>query len=435
MKPFHFLLLFSLSVLTSVYSSLLKVDVSAKGAILMNSETGAILYEKNAHTPLYPASTTKIITALYALEKKGHALDEMVLASQDAVSAVPPHIRRASDGKHPPYRLEFGGTHMGIKTGEELSLRTLIYGMMLMSGNDAANVIAQHVSGNVPQFLNEVNEFIRSKGCSKTTLYTPHGLPHPDHKTTAYELAFLTRIAMQNPQFREVVKTVRATRPQTKMQPESPIAQLNALLKKGKFYYPKAIGVKTGYTVSGGYTLVAAAEDEKRKLIAVVLGCDQLEQRYRDAISLFEAAFNETRVARVLFSKNFDLFNCSLKGGKTLLEAQLEEDLVLHYYPSEEPIFKPVVEWSIPPFPIVAGAEVGQVKIIAHDGAVLFSAPVFAAKQVESTWAYDIGLYWESAKRWIWNHIAMWMALLGVLVVASTYLKFHCPKKRKRAKN
>src|SRR6267154_1991895 len=248
---FYFLAFSSLQA-----SSSLKVEVSAKGALLMNAETGAVLWEKNARIPLYPASTTKMITALYALEKKGMALDELVTASYDAVATVHPNVRRASNGQHPPYRLEFGGTHMGIKAGETLSFRTLIYGLMLASGNDAANVIAQHISGNVSAFMEELNRFVRKKGCLNTVLHTPHGLPHPEHKSSAYDLAILACESLKNPFFREVVKTTQYIRPQTNKQPESMLYQHNALVKPGRFYYPKAIGIKTGYTLSGGYTMV-----------------------------------------------------------------------------------------------------------------------------------------------------------------------------------
>ena len=145
-------------------SARFKVDVSAKGAVLMNAETGAILWEKNAHTPLYPSSTTKLITALYALEKKGNAFEALVTASYDAVAAVHPSVRRSPQGKHPPYRLEFGGTHIGLKAGEILPLRALMYGLMLNSGNDAANWIAEYVSGSVPAFMEELNRFVGKKG-------------------------------------------------------------------------------------------------------------------------------------------------------------------------------------------------------------------------------------------------------------------------------
>src|SRR3989304_627075 len=150
----------------------LNVEVSAKSAILINADTGAPLFEKNAHLPCYPASITKVATALYTLEKKSSYLDEVVTAPLDAIATVSPVARRQS-GKPPAYRLEFGGTHIGIKAGEELSLRVLLYGLMLPSGNDAANVISHHVSGSIPTFMEEMNSFIRAKGCNETVFYTP----------------------------------------------------------------------------------------------------------------------------------------------------------------------------------------------------------------------------------------------------------------------
>lgn len=412
----------------------LKVDMSAKAAILINEETGAVLYEKNAHTPLYPASITKVITALYALEKKGHALDEEVIASHDAVSTVHPHIRRAHQKGHPPYRLEFGGTHIGIKAGEALNLRTLLYGLMLASGNDAANVIAQHVSGSVPQFMNELNAYVKAKGCKNTVLFTPHGLPHPDHKTTAYDMAKLTRIALQYPVFRDVVKTVAYTRPQTNKQSESVFHQHNALVKPGKFYYPKATGVKTGYTTAGGYTLVASAEDENRKLIAVLLGYEQLQERYKDAIALFEAAFNEPKVTRTLFSKEFDLFSCPIRGGKRPLQATIPTDLVLSYYPSEEPQFNASIEWNSIELPIEPGKLVGQIRITSvPKGKVLVQMPLFATQHVEATFYHRLELLWLECKRGIGQKTGWLMGGLGIALIAFVFYRFH-PRQKKKHK-
>src|SRR3990167_1013112 len=120
----------------------LHCNIQAPIAILINADNGKILYAKNADTLCYPASTTKIATALYALHQKGHNLEEKGSSSFESLATVSSPIRRTS-GKHPSYRLEFGGTHMGIKVGEELSLKTLLYGLLLQSGNDAANVLAE----------------------------------------------------------------------------------------------------------------------------------------------------------------------------------------------------------------------------------------------------------------------------------------------------
>ncbi|MBS0652785.1 MAG: D-alanyl-D-alanine carboxypeptidase [Verrucomicrobia bacterium] len=413
----------------------LKVDMSAKAAILINEETGAVLYEKNAHTPLYPASITKVITALYALEKKGNALEEEVIATHDAVSAVHPHIRRAQHKGHPPYRLEFGGTHIGIKAGEALTLRTLLYGLMLASGNDAANVIAQHVSGSVPQFMNELNAYVKAKGCKDTILFTPHGLPHPDHKTTAYDMAKLTRIALQYPIFREVVKAVKFPRPQTNKQVESEFHQHNALVKPGKFYYPKATGVKTGYTTAGGYTLVASAEDENRKLIAVLLGYEQLQERYKDAIALFEAAFNEPKVARTLFSKEFDLFSCAVKGGKKPLQAAIPADLVLSYYPSEEPQFNASIEWNALDLPIEPGKLVGQIRVTSiPKGKTLVQMPLFSTQLVEATLSYRLELAWQECKRAMGQKMGLLMGAMGIALISFSFYLFYPRRKKKKSR-
>ncbi len=406
--------------------SSIKVDVSAQSAILMNAETGAVLFEKNAHTPMYPASTTKVFTAVYALQKKGHALDEMVTASHDAVVCVHPHIRRAS---HPAYRLEFGGTHMGIKVGEVLPFRTLIYGLMLNSGNDAANVIAEHVSGDIPTFISELNQFIKEKGCAKTTLFTPHGLPHEEHKSTAYDLAILAKEALGIPFLREVMRTNECVRPETNKQPQSVLRQHNALVKPGKFYYPKAVGLKTGYTIGAGYTLVAAAEDQERKLIAVVLGCEKIEDRYRDAIALFEAGFHEKKASRTLFSKGFDVFAKAVEGGKAPLQAYLPQDLVLEYFPSEEPAFKTAILWQTGPLPIAADQKVGEMQVLSLSGKVLKAAPLYASKTVESTWQHEAQLAWKKVKKGLWGYTAAVMTVIGVLILS---FSFYFARHRKR---
>lgn len=402
-------------------SSPLKVEVSGKAAILVNAETGAVLWEKNAHTPLFPASTTKLITALYAVEKNGHALDAMVTASHDAVMTVSPAARRAVNGNHPPYRLEFGGTHMGIKVDEVLPLRALIYGLMLASGNDAANVIGEHVSGSVLAFMEELNAYVRSKGCANTTLHTPHGLPCEEHKTTAFDLAILAREFLKNSFLRQVAKSVQYIRPQTNKQQESILVQHNALVKPGKqFFYPKAVGIKTGYISAGGYTLVSAAEDENRRLVAVVLGCERIEQRYTDAIALFEAGFNEKKVFRTLFSKGFDLFSHQVQGGEAPLQAYLSEDVILDYYPSEEPQFKTSVFWQPPALPIQSGQKVGEMQVVSQ-GRVLVSAPLYAARAVQATFSHKVSVVGQRIKAGLWSHLTWVMASIGGLILAGSF--------------
>jgi D-alanyl-D-alanine carboxypeptidase (penicillin-binding protein 5/6) len=417
-------------------STPLKVDVSAKAAILMNAETGAVLWEKNAHVPRHPASTTKVFTALYALEaveKKGISLEEMVTASQDAACYVQPAVRRTGN-QHPPHRLEVGGTHMGLKIGETLPLRVLFYGLMLSSGNDAANVIAEYVSGSIPKFMEELNQYVKAKGCQNTILFTPHGLPHQEHKTTAYDMALIAKEGIKKPLFREIVKTRQYPRPATNKQPEAVLYQHNALVKPGKFYYSKAIGIKTGYTLDAGYSLVGAAEDTGRKLIVVLFGCENLEDRYKDAIALFEAGFNEKKTARRLFSRGFDLFSHPVEGAKAPLQAYLAQDMELEYYPSEEPVFKTSVTWHVPALPIRTGQKVGEMCILNQEGQLLSSAPIFAAKDVEATFAHQMNLAWNKTKQNLWDHVTLILAIIGIILLSSTFYYSQKASKKKHAK-
>ena len=363
----------------------LRVDVSAPSAILINAETGAVLFEKGAHQPSYPASITKIATALYALEKKGEQLHAQAVASHDCVATVAPAIRQSPHYNHPPYRLEVGGSHIGIQVGEVLSLKTLLYGLLLSSGNDAANVIAEHVSGSVAQFVQELDEFLQSRGVNETRFLNPHGLHHPHHVTTAYDMAKITQLAFKHPQFREIVKTIRHERPKTNKQNASYLLQSNRLLKLGAYYYPKAIGVKTGYTSKAGHTLVAAASHEGRSLIAVLLGCESMEARYKDAIRLFDAAFNEKPVYRTLFSKEFDHFFRRIRGGKSSIEGALVKDLEFAFYLSEEPKIKSELKWLPVKLPVAEGDRVGSLIIKDERDNILREEPLFAVHSVNKT--------------------------------------------------
>ncbi|MBI2743861.1 MAG: D-alanyl-D-alanine carboxypeptidase [Chlamydiales bacterium] len=395
---------------------LLKSDISAPYAILMDAETGRVLYAKNAHTPAFPASTTKVATAIYALSKKAQDLNKLITVSSDAVGCVAPSVRRT---KHAPYRLEYGGTHMGLKVDEQVPLRDLLYGMMLISGNDAANVIAEYVSGSIPAFISEMNAFLRANGCLQTTYYNPHGLPTNDHKTTAYDLAKMTQVGMRNPLFREIVKTVRYTKPATNKQPETIFVQTNALLRSGAHFYPKAIGVKTGYTQSAGHNIVAAASDENRSLIAVLMTCEDYHQRFKDVTALFEAAFNEKKVSRTVFAKGFDPLTMKVKGASTLLKAALAEDFVLQYYPSEEPNIKASVRWKELSLPIEKGDVVGEIQLIDSEvGKVLKSAPIYASDALNKTFVYQIMECLQECKQILGHKIS----IIILVALAFSYL-------------
>lgn len=376
----------------------LKVEISAPSAILMNAETGAILYAKNIHERQYPASITKVATALYVLEKKGHQLDALLEASQNALKTVPAHDRQAPDSKHPSHTLEHDGTAMRLLPGERLPLYSYLQGLLLCSGNDAANVLAEYTSGSIEQFVAELNLYLQSHGILETHFSNPHGLHHHEHWTTSYDMALMTRLALKHPTFREIVKSTKYECPPSNKQPQRTFAQHNKLVKPGPYFYPRAIGVKTGYVAKAGHTFVGAATHEDRTLIAVLLNCPESQHRFRDSIKLFEAAFKEKLISRTLFAKESDHFNLKIKGAKESLEVVLKEDLVLHYYPAEEPAFKAEIVWNKVKFPIQANEVVGALRLVGEEDKILKQLPVFAVHDVHQTWWSLLGDFCKSNK-------------------------------------
>ena len=359
------------------------------------------LFSKNADSVFYPASTTKAATALYALHRKRESLDQLVTISQDAVACVSIPMRRSS-GKHPSYRLEFGGTHMGLKAGEQVDLKTLLYGLMLPSANDGANAIAETVSGSVLAFVSELNEFLREIGCQNTNFTNPHGLPDPEHKTTARDLARIGQVAMKDPIFREIVSSSKFVKAQTNKQPETILDQHNALVKpRHKHFYPYATGVKIGYTIQAGHAMIASAEKGDRSLIAVVSHKEGAAQRYRSVIQLFETAFAEPKQTRTLLSKVHDVFHQNIVGAKSRLTATLAEDLTVSFYPSEEKTFHSQIFWNVSEPPISVGAKVGEVHIFDEFNALQKTSFLVAAKAVEATFSYQMKQKIQLGKLWI----------------------------------
>lgn len=380
---------FGVFLVKDVRSEPLRCEIMAPIAILINAENGKVLFEKNSTQVCHPASTTKLATAFYAMHKKGKDLDQLITASPDAIGIVSSQVRRNS-GKHPSYRLEFGGTHAGIKVGEQLDLKSLLYAAMLASGNDASNVVAESVSGSIPKFIEELNLFLRAIGCKHTYFTNPHGLPDHRHVTTAFDLALMARFAKKNPVFQEIVMAMQYERPQTNKQEASLLRQTNGLLKPGKYYYPYATGIKTGYTQQAGFNLVASAQKGDRDLIAVVCNCQESAQRYRTVVQLFESAFNEPKQERKLLSQEYDLFHKKFEGAQDTLHAVLSRDVTVSFYPSEEKEFHSEVIWYPLELPIEEREEVGCVQLFDQDGKFEKKISLLASRRVDPTFMYKV---------------------------------------------
>ncbi|CAM0117785.1 D-alanyl-D-alanine carboxypeptidase family protein [Rhabdochlamydiaceae symbiont of Dictyostelium giganteum] len=376
----YFSLLFFVYCPALLLARPLQIELKAPSVILMNQETGAILYEKNSHEKRFPASITKVATALYVLEKKKNHLEDLFTCSKDALFVISEEEKKGGV-KHPPYRLEISGSRVGLRAEEKLSCETLLYGLLLASGNDAANVLAENVSGSVMQFMKELNHFLKRHGICHTQFLNPHGLHHKEHFTTAYDMAKIAQLAYASPDFQNIVKSVKYLKSQEIGKEPIYFWQTNKLLRQGLYYYPKATGMKTGYTSQAGYTLVASAAHGERVLIAVLLGCEESKERFQEAKKLFEKAFSEKKITRKLFVKETDHFSYAVKGGKTL-KASLQRDVSLSYYPAEEPSFQAEVVWEKLSLPIKAGDRVGFLRCIDEKGHVFAKEPLFAKESL-----------------------------------------------------
>lgn len=385
-KTFAF---FAISPLFSIlYAKQLALSTSAESAILINADTGAILYEKNAHKQQFPASITKVATALYALKIKEDALDEKVTADKDSIASVTEAAIRRSNYSMPAYWIEQGSSHIGIKIGEELTFRDLLFGMMLSSANDGANVIAQFTSGTIPEFLEEMNEFLHAIGCKNTYFCNPHGLHHPKHVTTAYDMSLIAKEAMKSPTFREVVSTVRYTRPKTNKQESTTLVQLNKLLRNGKYFYPKATGIKTGHTSFAMNTFVGAAKNGDRNLILVLLKTKERGDIFTDSIAMFEEAFKEKKVRKTLFKAGPQKFVLDLPGASAPITTYAKDNMEIDYYSAEEPVLKAFLQWDKIHPPIVKDQKVGNILVKNEKGEVAKDIPLFAEEDVSATWSY-----------------------------------------------
>lgn len=267
--------------------------LNAQSAIMIDMKTGKVIFEKSPNEKLYPASTTKILTAIIALESC-EDLSEVVTASHAAID---------------PITLE--DSHMGILVGEQLTIEQLIYGMLVYSANDAANVLAVRVAGSIDAFAQMMNEKAKSIGAVNSHFVNPHGFHDDDHYTTASDLATIARYAMTNEKFREVVSTARyIIEPTNKYTETRYLTSTNHLISKyrvASHYYAPAIGIKTGYTSKAGNCLVAAAEKDNTQLLTVVLKCTNSgtsSGTFVDTKALFEYGFSNYKYIDVAVNGN-----------------------------------------------------------------------------------------------------------------------------------
>ena len=386
-------------------------QIAAPSAILIDAETGRVLYEKNADTKMYPASTTKVMTGLLAAEYKN--LDEQVTASPNVVN------------------IERGSSQIYINPGEVLTMRQLLYALMLESANDSAIAIAEKLSGSVENFAAVMNERAKSLGAVNTNFVNPNGLHDDNHYTTARDLALIAREGMMNPVFREVVGTFQYEIPATnKQEARNYITNGNKMIWKinNKYKYENATGIKTGYTIKAHHALVGSAKKDNMELISVVLGAES-DVFYAETIALFEYGFANFKKLELL-KKDMIVTTINIDNGDRKLNLLAPENYSLTGKAEElEEIQKTKViklKEGIKA-PVKKGDVIGTVSY-SMDGKEQKSIELIAEEDVQSTKLLD--KLAEVNKKIKWWQIALIIVVL--FIVWRTIVTYRKRKRRKR---
>lgn len=258
-------------------------ETLSPSVILMEESTGTILYEKNMDEAHYPASITKIMTTLLALENGN--LSDMVTFSDDAINNTE-------------------GSGIARDYGEQMTLEQCLYGVMLESANECAYAVAEHVGGTVENFVDMMNAKAKELGCTNTHFANPHGLQDENHYTTAHDMALIAQASYQNETFRIIIGTKMYTIPPTNKHAEETVLRNHHDMlctyhnANRKYLYPYCVGGKTGYTATANSTLVTYAEKDGMTLICVVMDT-QSPNQFIDTVNLFDYAFDNFQVLNV----------------------------------------------------------------------------------------------------------------------------------------
>lgn len=371
MKQNIFLIVMVIMISTN-YTPALAVDqisVSADSAILMDAKTGQVLFAKNPFKKRPPASTTKVVTALLAIET-GRLTDKVAISRTAAQTE---------------------GSSMYLRAGEVFTLSDLLYGALLNSGNDACVALAEHVAGSVENFAVLMNMKALALGALNTHFVNPNGLPNPDHYTCAYDLALFARRALANSTFSNIVSTKDKVIDLPDPNWDRRLQNTNKLLWR----YLWADGVKTGTTNAAGQCLISSASKGNRQLLAVVL---RSGDRWNDSIRMFEYGFN-----------NFDYKQVSVTGAKfgSCVVTDGKQKEVPAVYSKDLGVLVPVggkadleQRVSLPPTlnaPVTKGQVVGSISYYANDRFV-GEVNLLAGENIHKQSFFDKFAAWLEAK-------------------------------------
>jgi len=380
-----FVLLFT--PLSPEASALEDPAVGANAVILLETETGDVIYSKNPDDRAYPASLTKIMTVLLAVE----ACESGQVTLYDEVTA----------SENIGYNLIEDGSSAGIVPGETMSLENLMYCAMVASANEACNVIAEYIGGTIPNFIDMMNARAKELGCKDTHFSNAHGLHDDNHYTTARDMCLIAQAAISHSLFMDICNTAVKEIPATNVSNPRTLSNTNGLINKDSYYtgyyYEHARGVKTGYTSNAGYCLISTASKDDIHLLCVVMGGVATDKggglfdfgNFLDTINLYEWAFSNFSYQDVLKSNELiaevplemgsDADSVGLRPQRTITHLlpndmdmdTLQREIVIYSQHDDTPLKAPVE----------AGSILGEIKVL-KDGRVIGSTHLVAATSV-----------------------------------------------------
>ena len=415
--------------LTPAAGALEVPDIQAKAALLADVNTDAVAYAKNIHEKNYPASLTKVMTALLILEKvSGNEtlLNQEVTASESAFSDTYYHA---------------DGSSAGIKAGEIMTVKQLLQCMLIVSANEACNVVAEYIAGDIPSFVALMNAQAAALGMTGTHFANAHGLHDENHYTTVRDLVTLARWAWQSEQFQEFSTQTSHTVPATNKSEERVLRTTNYLTSGqtvGKYYYDKARGIKTGFTTPAGGCLISTAESGSLHFLSVVCGCETLQnddgtetdQRFTETKRLFEYGFNHLNSVQVLADTALvDMPQVLYADGRDSVVVRAKDNIsvllpdscdtsgitLTVQYDSEAPIEAPLeAETKVGTVSAVLDGKVLATCDLVTLTAVMRSTPKYVAKQTESV----LAKIWKGMWRLWFVTVPVLLALVFWLIVA-----------------
>ncbi|EPP34908.1 D-alanyl-D-alanine carboxypeptidase family protein [Chlamydia ibidis] len=423
-KSRYWLHLFILAFISPLYGEIIFPEIKGTCGAIIHAETGKILYAKNIDTPIYPASMTKVATALFILRKYPEVLNRFVTVKHEAIASISPQAKKQSGYRSPAHWLETDSTTIQLQLKEEVSGWDLFHALLIVSANDAANALATACCGSVKEFMQEMNVFLKEIGCSNTQFNNPHGLHHPAHYTTAKDLTLVMCEALKEPLFCQIIQTTNYKMAATNLNAERILSPTNKLILPGStYYYPAALGGKTGTTKDAGKNLLLAARKNNRKIITIATGyTGSVGDLYQDIIALCESVFNEPLLRRYLIPPT-DSYILSM-GQLGKISIALPEGVYYDFYESEGEVqcsvnFVP----QATSFPINKGNLLGHWVFRNLSGRQIKAEPLYAEQTIIPSKAHRI--------RMLIKKILLSYRTYLIIVLILLYRKKQQGKKRK----